>query len=237
MRNALGSGLLSRSGDTSASADLIIPANCGRVAKLEFQTRTSGQTWNDVTAWSPISQDDLPIADSSKPRVLSATLVRFRIAAPVAPKTLLLRVRALSGQTAGPPSDAARIFIGQVDAPTGLRAVAGQGSVSLSWSPQPGRGITSWQYQYRSTGDYSAPVKVSASSVTTVVGGLTNNTQYTFRLRSTFGHQSTDSAWSQVVFATPTATPPGVTLSEAGLTVAEGGSSRLHDYAGRAACG
>ncbi len=225
IRSALGSGVLSSSGDTSASADLIIPANCGRITGIQFQTRTLEQTWDDATTWSPIVKEGFPLATHPETRSLSDALLRFRVAPPVSTRTLLVRFRALSGQVVGPASDATRILVGAVNAPTGLRATAGDGSVTLSWNPQPGRGIRSWQYQYKSNGDWSAAVDVPGASVTAVVEGLSNNTTHTFRLRSRFGHLPTNSSWSGEVTATPTAMPPGITLSESRLTVAEGGSS------------
>ncbi len=225
IRSALGSGVLSSSGDTSASADLIIPANCGRITGIQFQTRTLEQTWDDATTWSPIVKEGFPLATHPETRSLSDALLRFRVAPPVSTRTLLVRFRALSGQMVGPASDATRIRVGAVNAPTGLRATAGDGTVTLSWNPQPGRGIRSWQYQYKSSGDWSAAVDVPGASVTAVVEGLSNTTTYRFRLRSRFGHLPTDSSWSGEVTATPTAMPPGITLSESRLTVAEGGSS------------
>ena len=102
-----------------------------------------------------------------------------------------------------------------------LTAVAGDSSVTLSWTAQTN--ITNWGYQYKSSGGWSATRTVSDGSATsTVVTGLTNGTAYTFRLfaRRGSGASAVQSVWSDQV----TATPVGVVVSKSALTVAEGAS-------------
>ncbi len=102
-----------------------------------------------------------------------------------------------------------------------LTAAAGDSSVTLSWTAQTN--IANWGYQYKSSGGWSSTRTVSDGSATsTTVTGLTNGTEYTFRLfaRRGSGASAVQSVWSDQV----TATPVGVVVSKSALTVAEGAS-------------
>ena len=71
--------------------------------------------------------------------------------------------------------------------PTGFSAAAGNRKVTLSWN-DPGDGtIASWQYAYKTTGDYGDWTDMAGSGAATVrhvVSMLENDTSYTFKLRA-----------------------------------------------------
>ena len=80
------------------------------------------------------------------------------------------------------------------DAPTGLEATPGDGSVTLQWTAPDhdgGSEITSYQYRQKTTGSYgvwedipmSAPGETNEGSFT-VSSGLTNDTAYTFQVQA-----------------------------------------------------
>ncbi len=105
-----------------------------------------------------------------------------------------------------------------------LTAAGGDASVTLSWSALTGIPITSWGYQYKSTGGWSTTTTVTGGSRTSVrVTGLTNETKYTFRLFAAVS-PGVQSSWSDQVKATPVATA-GVRISPTSLTVEEGSSN------------
>ncbi len=105
-----------------------------------------------------------------------------------------------------------------------LTAAGGDASVTLSWSALTGIPITSWGYQYKSTGGWSTTTTVTGGSRTSVrVTGLTNGTKYTFRLFAAVS-PGVQSSWSDQVKATPVATA-GVRISPTSLTVEEGSSN------------
>ena len=111
--------------------------------------------------------------------------------------------------------------------PTNFTATAGNGQVTLNWSDPDDATITRWEYQQKTGGNFGdtwTPVPSSGASTTSyTVGSLTNNTAYTFRIRAVSA--AGDGAVSDEQSATPVAaTPAGVTVSTATLTVNEGSS-------------
>ena len=87
-----------------------------------------------------------------------------------------------------------------------LSAVAGDGSVTLSWTGP--LGVSHWGYQYKTTGDWSATRFVNRSrqdqtQFRFVVPGLMNMTKYTFHMFARFTSTGQGSNWSNEVKATP----------------------------------
>jgi hypothetical protein len=81
--------------------------------------------------------------------------------------------------------------------PTGLSAVAGDGSVQLSWNANPAADQVDAYQVYVNSGNYN--LNVTSTSLT--VSGLTNGTPYAFRVS---GHNAAGYGdWTQAVNATP----------------------------------
>ncbi len=140
------------------------------------------------------------------------------------------RVRAKNDAGEGMQSNARRATPSEPrpDKPV-LTAVAGDGSVALSWKAQSG--VVSWGYQYKREDDgWSStatvlPSRPDLTQVRWVVPGLTNGTAYTFRLFARFASQRS-SVWSDQVTATPTVTMSGasgeISAASASLTFTTG---------------
>ena len=105
------------------------------------------------------------------------------------------------------------------DKPSGLAATPGAGNVVLTWNAQPGQQITQWLYQVKLSTDNwpAASSTINGTGATTSLtitrttissAGLTNGSSYDFRIRARSGSSINTSPWSDVVTATPTATPP-----------------------------
>ena len=146
-------------------------------------------------------------------------------------KTLKLRVRTTTAGWAD--SNILTLTIRDDDgatapaAPTNFTATAGNGQVTLNWSDPSDATITRWEYQQKTGGNFGASwtaIPSSGASTTShEVTGLTNNTAYTFRIRAVSA--AGNGAVSDEQSATPVAaTPAGVTVSVATLTVDEGSS-------------
>ncbi len=104
-----------------------------------------------------------------------------------------------------------------------LTAAGSDASATLSWNALSGIPITSWGYQYKSSGGWSTTTTLTGGSRTSVkVTGLTNGTKYTFRLFAAV-RPGVQSSWSDQVKATPMPLP-GVTLKPMELELEEGDS-------------
>ena len=94
-----------------------------------------------------------------------------------------------------------------------LTAAGGDASVTLSWSALTGIPITSWGYQYKSAGGWSTTTTVTGGSRTSVrVTGLTNGTEYTFRLFAAVS-PGVQSVWSDEVTARTNPVAPVLTAA------------------------
>lgn len=120
-------------------------------------------------------------------------------------------------------------------APTGLSAVVGNGSATLSWTASTGgdaKLISGYEYQ-QDDGDWTTITDATATTTSYNVTGLTNWTEYTFKLRAT--SPNGDSPASASIDVTPgrilaraTLTAgAGVDLFPVGGTVAEGGDLEI----------
>ena len=108
-------------------------------------------------------------------------------------------------------------------APAGLEVSAGDGSVSLSWSPVTG--ATGYRVQRSAAGAGSFTVVGEVTSPSFVDGEVTNGTAYDYRVTAV--GVGGESAPSTVVTATPTAEPqpPAPPAAPAGLEVSAGDGS------------
>ena len=101
--------------------------------------------------------------------------------------TYTFRVRAVNVSGESPQSDAVTgtPVAGKPEAPT-LTATGGDAQVALSWSKGGDTHVTSWEYQYKTTGSYGDWTAVPSSSDSTTsytVLSLDNGNTYTFKLR------------------------------------------------------
>ena len=121
------------------------------------------------------------------------------------------RVRAVSvdgaGEVASLTASPTAVAPGK---PSGLAAVAGDGTVSLSW--QAIDTATGWQYQQKKQGDsdFGAWTDIASSGAATTsheLTGLSNSTTYSFRVRA--GRYGMWGATSDPVEATPSQAPTG----------------------------
>jgi fibronectin type 3 domain-containing protein len=105
-------------------------------------------------------------------------------------------------------------------APTGLTATAGNGQVSLSWTASSG--ATSYNvYEGTASGSESTtPIATGVTSAAYSVSGLTNGTEYYFKVAAV--NASGSSGLSNEASATPT---PAVPAAPTGLTATAGSGS------------
>ena len=126
-------------------------------------------------------------------------------------------VRARNARGPGPRSDPVTATPRALPAkPAGLAATRGAASVTLAWTAQPA--AARWQYQQKTAGPYGQWMDIASSGPTTAthtVTGLTDGTEYTFRVRAVNAHA--DGPASDPVTAIPgrPAKPAGV-AAEAG---------------------
>ncbi len=184
----------------SLSFGVRIPANCGVITGLQYQTRASGRSWG--ASWTDF--DDIGMsgfADSGSARTPSG-----RETASVSGGGVReVRVRALNGLSEGPASNEAGATFAVPPVPTGLSATAGAASAVLSWDAQAAaQGVTAWVVGYRQgSGDWQTQtVEGGGDTTTATVTGLAA-AEHTFRVKARNGNG--DSGWSQTATAVPTA--------------------------------
>ncbi|MDE0471757.1 MAG: fibronectin type III domain-containing protein [Ekhidna sp.] len=100
--------------------------------------------------------------------------------------------------------------VSPVAKPAGLTATAGDEQVTLNWDDPSNSEITSYQFQQKEgSDDYEEWMVISGSDATTTthtVSGLTNGTEYTFRIRAVAG-SVVNGVESAEKAATPVAAP------------------------------
>ena len=143
--------------------------------------------------------------------------------------TYTFQLRAVNAAGIGPGSSQASASpaIHLPDKPTGLSAYAGDALVILSWDDPDNDRITRWEYlQVPGSGSWTQICQTSSDSdcpsqTTYKVTSLTNDTEYTFRLRAvtTAGNGPASDAVK--------ATPKPVPGAPATLTTAPGGSGEV----------
>ncbi len=115
-------------------------------------------------------------------------------------------VRAVAGSTNGTAATVSATPVPRPEAPTGLTATGGNQQVVLRWTDPSNASITGYAYQQRtppSTGTWGNEMAITPSGATTTthtVTGLTNYTEYEFRLRAINPAGGTN---SDAVSATP----------------------------------
>ena len=97
--------------------------------------------------------------------------------------------------------------------PTGLAAAVGDTEITLTWDNPGNHRITKWQYSKDNGATWTDVPNSSASTTTYTVPGLTNETEYTFRVRA---YTTSEGPQSDSVKATPkpvAATPTNFTAT------------------------
>ena len=140
---------------------------------------TGYQVKQDTGAWTAIAGSGRATVEHTVTGLTNGTEYTFQI-------------RAIQGTVAGTESDAVTTTPQGVPlAPTDFSATRGDASVLLSWTAANDNGSTLTKYQYQEDEgawtdiDNSAPGGANALSFT--VTGLTNGTEYTFKLRAVSG--------------------------------------------------
>ena len=174
--------------------------NDGTITSWEYQTRTSntyGSTWTAISN-STASTTTMELASKTRNTLKAA------------------RIRAVNPSGTSTASDEVMVMPAQL---AGLGAAAGDESVTLSWTSPGDTSISKYQYQKKAAGSYGnwtdMTNSVCGGAVTTscTIGDLTNQTRYTFRVRSV--NLAGDGAASSGASATPILPAPS------GLTAAE----------------
>ena len=121
-----------------------------------------------------------------------------------------------TGQSGVPAVDNNSNVMAPLPVPTGFRAEAGDGEVTLSWNP-PGSGsdVTHHDYRFKTDGSYgdwieiddSGPGETNASSFT-VTEDIENGTAYTFNLRAGGADDDSPAVGSEAVTPMVELAPP-----------------------------
>ena len=172
----------------------------------------------------------------------SATTTSFRVTGLDNGTAYSYRIRARTSVEPSPATDAVTATPGSFPpaAPV-LTVTPHNGGVTLSWPDPVDASILEWQYQYKVGAEVYQPWQVArerseedcanvvlrtaecappylstgGATVQFVVGGLTNDTPHTFRIRAV---NAGGSATSNAAPGTPTGTPAGVPAKPTGLT-------------------
>ena len=161
------------------------------ITKYQYQQRTppSTGTWGN---WTDISNSDEDTTDHTVTGLTNGTEYEFG-------------VRAVAGSTNGTAATVSATPVPRPEAPTGLTATAGNQQVVLRWTDPSNASITGYAYQQRTAGsstwgNETAITPSGATTTTHTVTGLTNYTEYEFRLRAINPAGGTN---SDAVSATP----------------------------------
>ncbi len=154
------------------------------VASWGYEYKPAGGSWSTTTTVTGGSRTSITVTG-----LTIGTEYKFRLFAAVSPGVQSVwsdEVKATPTNTVPKPV---------------LTATGGDASVTLSWSGLSGIPITSWGYQYKSSGGWSTTTTVTGGSRTSItVTGLTGGTEYTFRLFAAVS-PGVQSVWSDQVTA------------------------------------
>ncbi len=158
------------------------------VAGYRFiQDNTSSD--DDVPAWTPISGSDSNTSSHNVTGLTEGDTYNFAI-------------RAFNSQGDSDSSNSLSVtIVAAPAAPTGFTASAGDSHVELSWGNPGNSSITMYQYQQGANGAWTDIPGSGALTTSHLVSGLTNGTEYTFRVRAV--NAAGEGAESQSETATP----------------------------------
>ncbi len=164
-------GLTAAASDGRVLLQWADPGNPG-VTGWQYQYRRAGAAWG---------QDWIHILGSA------ADTTRHTVTGLENGATHGFRIRAVTGTSAGPPSEersaTPQAFL--PDAPQGLTAAPGDGRVTLEWLDLRNASVIAWQYSARTVGPHGPWTDMPPSTATRhTVTGLVNETRYHFRIRA-----------------------------------------------------
>ena len=119
-----------------------------------------------------------------------------------------IAVRAVSASGNGASSTVTATPLARPSAPTGLKATAGDGEVSLSWDDPDNNSITSYMVSSDGGSSYDTVSGSTDSTTSHTVTDLTNGTLYTFAVLPV---NASGTGYSSTVTATPLAKPSAPT--------------------------
>ena len=169
------SGLSAAAGDTKVDLSWTNPLN-NAITKYQVQWGTTTNGVNTFGNWMDIAGSGASTTSHTVTGLTNGTAYNFRI-------------RAFVGTAPGTTSDVVSATpVPPPAAPMGLTATGGNQQVVLSWTNPNNASITGYQYQQRTAGSntWGSLTTISDSNATTTthtVTGLTNYTEYEFRLR------------------------------------------------------
>ena len=199
-------GLTATPGNAQASLSWTAPTSTGGAAISDYTIQyRAGITG----AWTTFSDGTSTTTSTTVTGLTNGTAYQFQIIA----------VNAAGNSDASATASATPRTV--PDAPTGLTATLGDSRVSLSWTAPTSTGgaaISDYIVEYKaaSASNWATFTDGTSTSTTATVTGLTNGTEYDFRVKAT--NVAGDSDWSATASATPSV-PPG---APTGLTATPG---------------
>lgn len=155
---------------TAATAVTLTWADPGDASVTGYEVQPAGG------AWSPVPDGSDADTEAGNERAHTVTGLTTGTA-------YTFRVRARNGVGTGPASAAVTATPGLPNAPTGLRAVAGDGLVTLTWADPEDASLAVYEVQ-TGNGAWTVVPGSDAGTVSTEVTGLENGMAYTFGVRA-----------------------------------------------------
>ena len=128
-------------------------------------------------------------------------------------------------------NDLSSLELPYCDTPTGLKAAAGDGSVTLTWDAPSGSTVTGYEYTQRAAppapgwGKWTAVPDSGPGTTSHTVTGLTNGTEYRFKLRAVTTSGASDPAPNAAPWYAAATPQPPLPAIPTGLTAVAGRGS------------
>ena len=172
------SGLTASSDDKSVTLTWAASSDAS-ITGYEYQVRSAGVAWS---AWKAISGSGSTTTSHTVTGLTNGTEYRFKL------RAVNVSGAGKPGPSASPWYVSATPQLSPPAAPTGLTALAGSGTVVLTWDDPSDVSITRYEYQMRWTGvgwgSWTAIPGSGSATRSHALTGLTNGTEYRFKLRA-----------------------------------------------------